>query len=163
MNAGDDILVQVIKDPIGTKGARLTTFIALPSRYLVYMPRGAGDRRVGAHRGRGRARAPEGAASTQLARQQPAAATSCAPRRRAPSPRACARTWRTSRKLWEHVRARAAQARAGTVVHEDLPLALRVLRDELARGVSRVLVDSAREHARMQRVRRRLHARRPRR
>ena len=40
VNAGDEILVQVIKDPIGTKGARLTTFIALPSRYLVYMPRG---------------------------------------------------------------------------------------------------------------------------
>ena len=40
VNAGDDILVQVIKDPIGTKGARLTTFVALPSRYLVYMPRG---------------------------------------------------------------------------------------------------------------------------
>ena len=37
---GDDILVQVIKDPIGSKGARLTTFIALPSRFLVYMPRG---------------------------------------------------------------------------------------------------------------------------
>src|SRR5438105_4332838 len=40
VNCGDDILVQVIKDPIGTKGARLTTFIALPSRYLVYLPRG---------------------------------------------------------------------------------------------------------------------------
>ena len=42
VNCGDDILVQVIKDPIGTKGARLTTFVALPSRYLVYMPRGMG-------------------------------------------------------------------------------------------------------------------------
>ena len=42
VNPGDDILVQVIKDPIGTKGARLTTFVALPSRYLVYMPRGEG-------------------------------------------------------------------------------------------------------------------------
>ena len=40
VNPGDEILVQVIKDPIGSKGARLTTFIALPSRYLVYMPRG---------------------------------------------------------------------------------------------------------------------------
>src|SRR5256885_8258802 len=40
VSCGDDILVQVIKDPMGTKGARLTTFIALPSRYLVYMPRG---------------------------------------------------------------------------------------------------------------------------
>src|SRR5207248_10026581 len=40
VSAGDDVLVQVIKDPIGTKGARLSTFIALPSRYLVYLPRG---------------------------------------------------------------------------------------------------------------------------
>ena len=40
VNPGDEILVQVIKDPIGSKGARLTTFVALPSRYLVYMPRG---------------------------------------------------------------------------------------------------------------------------
>src|SRR6201999_328401 len=42
VSPGDDMLVQVIKDPLGTKGARLTTFIALPSRYLVYMPRGEG-------------------------------------------------------------------------------------------------------------------------
>ena len=42
MSQGDDILVQVVKDPIGTKGARLTTFVALPSRYLVFMPRGEG-------------------------------------------------------------------------------------------------------------------------
>jgi ribonuclease G len=52
-------------------------------------------------------------------------------------------------KLWERVRSDAQAARPGTVVHEDLPLSLRVLRDELARGVSRVLVDSAREFARM--------------
>ena len=52
-------------------------------------------------------------------------------------------------KLWEHVRISAQQASSGSVVHEDLPLSLRVLRDELARGVSRVLVDSPSEHARM--------------
>jgi ribonuclease G len=44
---GDELLVQVLKDPLGTKGARLTTFITLPSRYLVYMPQGRG---VGAPR-----------------------------------------------------------------------------------------------------------------
>lgn len=31
-------MVQVVKDPLGTKGARLTTDITLPSRYLVFMP-----------------------------------------------------------------------------------------------------------------------------
>ncbi len=38
IHEGDDVLVQVIKDPLGSKGARLTTHIAIPSRYLVYLP-----------------------------------------------------------------------------------------------------------------------------
>ena len=42
LSAGDDLVVQVVKDPIGTKGARLTTFVSLPSRFLVFMPRGRG-------------------------------------------------------------------------------------------------------------------------
>ena len=39
LKEGESIIVQVTKDPIGTKGARLTTHLSLPSRYLVYMPR----------------------------------------------------------------------------------------------------------------------------
>ena len=39
---GQDVLVQVVKDPLGTKGARLTTFITLPSRFLVLLPMGSG-------------------------------------------------------------------------------------------------------------------------
>ena len=39
---GQDILVQVLKDPLGTKGARLTTFVSLPSRFLVFLPFGRG-------------------------------------------------------------------------------------------------------------------------
>ena len=38
------MLVQVLKDPMGTKGARLTTYISIPSRFLVYLP---GSRSVG--------------------------------------------------------------------------------------------------------------------
>lgn len=45
LREGDRILVQVIKDELGTKGARLTTNISLPSRYLVYLP--TGDEYVG--------------------------------------------------------------------------------------------------------------------
>ena len=149
LNPGDDILVQVIKDPIGTKGARLTTFVALPSRYLVYLPQGLGigvsarieddtERRrlkttltalVGDNGGGGYIvrTAAQGASAEHLSEDMAYLA-----------------------RLWDHVRARAAQAAPGSVVHEDLPLSLRVLRDELSRGVSRVLVDSAREHAAMQ-------------
>ena len=39
---GQDVLVKVVKDPLGTKGARLTTFITLPSRFLVLLPMGSG-------------------------------------------------------------------------------------------------------------------------
>src|SRR6202522_528659 len=39
---GNEILVQVVKDPLGTKGGRLTTSFTLPSRFLVYMPQGHG-------------------------------------------------------------------------------------------------------------------------
>ncbi len=38
LNEGDEVLVQVLKDPIGSKGARLTTRLAIPSRYLVLIP-----------------------------------------------------------------------------------------------------------------------------
>ena len=38
LNEGEEIVVQITKDPIGSKGARLTTRISIPSRYLVYMP-----------------------------------------------------------------------------------------------------------------------------
>ena len=39
LREGDTVLVQVVKDQLGTKGARLTTFITMPSRYLVLLPK----------------------------------------------------------------------------------------------------------------------------
>jgi ribonuclease G len=147
VNSGDDILVQVIKDPIGTKGARLTTFIALPSRYLVYMPHGLG---VGVS-----ARIEDDAERTRLksllGELQSAGAGGYIVRTAAQgaSSDSLREDMSYLAKLWEHVRSRVAEVAPGSVVHEDLPLSLRVLRDELSRGVSRVLVDSPREHARM--------------
>jgi ribonuclease G len=148
VNSGDDILVQVIKDPIGTKGARLTTFISLPSRYLVYMPRGLGvgvSARIEDEVERARLKElvgelTGGSGGGYIVRTAAQGA----------SLESLREDMSYLAKLWEHVQARVAQAPPGTVVHEDLPLSLRVLRDELARGVSRVLVDSAHELARMQ-------------
>ena len=40
LKSGDSVLVQVTKDPVGHKGARLTSQISLPGRYLVYVPGG---------------------------------------------------------------------------------------------------------------------------
>jgi ribonuclease G len=148
VNAGEDILVQVIKDPIGTKGARLTTFIALPSRYLVYLPRGNAigvSARIEDEAERTRLKDVMGA----LAGEQAAGGYIVRTAAQGATAESLQQDMAYLARLWEHVRERAAGAQSGSVVHEDLPLALRVLRDELAHGVSRVLVDSAREHARM--------------
>ena len=46
LTSGDTVLVQVSKDPVGHKGARLTTQITLPGRFLVYVPGGGADRHL---------------------------------------------------------------------------------------------------------------------
>ena len=149
VNQGDEILVQVIKDPIGTKGARLTTFVALPSRYLVYMPRGDG---VGVS-----TRIEDEAERTRLKTVITANMRSTTDGggyivRTAASgvpAEGLAEDMAYLDKLWDHVRQTSLRTKAGEIVHEDLPLTLRMLRDELARGVTRVLVDSAGEQKRM--------------
>jgi ribonuclease G len=148
VNPGDDILVQVIKDPIGTKGARLTTFIALPSRYLVYLPRGMGvgvSSRIEDEAERARLKG----ALAALVGADGAGGYIVRTAAQGVTAEGLGEDMAYLARLWEHVRARAAEAQAGSVVHEDLPLALRVLRDELSGGVGRVLVDSAREQAAM--------------
>ncbi|HUK02923.1 MAG TPA: ribonuclease G [Steroidobacteraceae bacterium] len=145
---GDELLVQVVKDPIGTKGARLTTFVALPSRYLVYMPRGDGigvSARIEEEEERARLKAavaesaPRGFAGGYIVRTAAHGVALTELRE----------DMAYLSRLWEHVQSRAAQAAAVSIVHEDLPLPLRALRDELARGAERVLVDCPREHERM--------------
>jgi ribonuclease G len=151
---GDDLLVQVVKDPLGTKGARLSTHVSLPSRYLVYMPRGS---RVGVS---ARIESEE-----ERARLRELVTTLAAESERSGGARGgyIVRTAAMGaplealhadmiylQRLWAHVRERAATTPAGNLVHEDLPLSTRVLRDELGPEVRRVLVDSPIEFARMQ-------------
>jgi ribonuclease G len=148
VSPGDDILVQVIKDPIGTKGARLTTFIALPSRYLVYMPRGEGvgiSARIDDEAERSRLK---GAVVSLLPGDGPGGYI-LRTAAQGVSVESLREDMAYLSRLWNHVRERCTQASAGAIVHEDLPLALRVLRDELSRGVRRVLVDSPGEHESM--------------
>jgi ribonuclease G len=148
VNPGDEILVQVIKDPIGTKGARLTTFVALPSRYLVYMPRGEGvgiSTRIEEEAERVRLKA----AVAERRRNGDGGGYIVRTAAAGVSVDSLSEDMEYLDKLWAHVRTSATNARPGEIVHEDLPLTLRLLRDELARGVSRVLVDSQPEQQRM--------------
>ena len=140
VSEGADILVQVLKDPLGTKGARLTTFVTIPSRYLVFMPFGHGvgvSARIENEGERQRLREAvqsavvDGEAGGYIVRTVAEGAASEALRA----------DMLFLRRLWEVLDANAHSARAGTLVHEDLALPLRLMRDLVGEGVDRVLVD----------------------
>ncbi len=148
VSAGDDIVVQVVKDPIGAKGARLTTFISLPSRFLVFMPRGRGigvSARIDRESERTRLRE----AMQAIVREGHSGGYIVRTAAEGVPAEQLAADLAYLERLWSHVRERSLHSGAGELVHEDLPLPLRILRDELSRGVERVLVDDAVTHERM--------------
>ena len=146
---GNEILVQVVKDPLGTKGARLTTYITLPSRHLVYMPQGRG---VGVsariedelERERLRAAVRAGLQPDENAGYIVRTAAEDAP------PEALRADMIYMRKLWEFVREKGLRTEPGQLVHADLPLHLRILRDLLRPDVDRVLIDHPSAYREMQ-------------
>jgi ribonuclease G len=153
VNEGDDILVQVVKDPMGTKGARLTTFVALPSRLMVYMPRGDGvgvSARIDDEGERARLKA---MVTASISGETVSGKNGGGYIVRTAAQGADADAIRDDMqylcRLWQHVREKGLRSRAGELVYEDLPLPTRILRDELARGVDRVLVDNAASHQQM--------------
>jgi ribonuclease G len=146
---GQDILVQVLKEPLGTKGARLTTLVALPSRFLVYMPFGRGvgvSARIEDEQTREHFRALVRELAASSGEEGGYIVRTAA--HRAPLEALRADMLYLAR-LWEHVRQQCLRAATTSLVHADLPLGARMLRDELGPDVRRVLVDSAEEAARM--------------
>jgi ribonuclease G len=146
---GNEILVQVVKDPLGTKGARLTTYITLPSRYLVYMPqsRGVGvSSRIEGEAERERLR------TTVLAGVDPDESAGYIVRTAAEDapPEALLADMQYLRKLWQVVRHQGLRTEPGNLVHADLPLHLRMLRDLWRPDVDRVLIDHPSAHREMQ-------------
>ncbi len=148
VSEGNEILVQVVKDPLGTKGARLTTYITLPSRYLVYMPqsRGVGvSARVEheAERARLRAAVLSGLEDDENAGYIVRTAAEDAPAG------ALLADMKYLRKLWQFVRHTGLRTQPGNLVHADLPLHLRMLRDLMRPDVDRILIDQANAHREM--------------
>lgn len=141
LREGEIILVQVVKDPIGTKGARLTTTLSVPSRYLVYMPNASmvgisvkieneeererlrnllSECLIENHTGGCIVRtAAEGVDESELKRDI-----------------------KFLSKLWQSLSERASNAKSGSMIHEDLPLSMRTLRDMVGPETKVVKVDS---------------------
>lgn len=139
---GDELMVQVAKDPLGNKGARLTTYITLPSRLLVLLPCSVSvgiSARIEEDEERERLR---GIVEELLAEHDLKCGAIVRTAAEGANVDALATDLRYVCKLWEVVQQRCSAASVKTLVHEDLSLPMRVMRDMVTTDVERILVDS---------------------
>ncbi|MGH2427064.1 MAG: Rne/Rng family ribonuclease [bacterium] len=147
LRVGQEILVQVTKEPMGTKGARVTTYVALPAYYLVLMPTvnyvGV-SRRIERDQERRRLR--------QLADKLRPKGMGVIVRTAAEgaSEKDLADDIQFLLQVWSRVEERSKNSRAPALVYQDLRLIRRVVRDLFTDDVSRFLIDSPEEFQRVQ-------------
>jgi ribonuclease G len=143
LSEGQEVLVQVSKEPIGTKGTRITSYISLPGRYLVFMPTidhiGV-SRRIKDEKERKRLReiiqtlrppssgfivrtASEGAESDEIRNDMDFLL-----------------------HLWDNIQKKKESSNAPSLIHSDLTMVLRVIRDILSPQVNRIVIDSRDEY-----------------
>jgi len=133
------VLVQVSKESLGTKGARITSFISLPGRYLVYMPQARHigvSRRIRDDRERERLRAALRSVSL------PPGGFILRTNAEGKSESEFAADVEFLTRLWAQVQARFEQAPAPAVLHEEGDLTFRVVRDLFSPEVDEFVVDS---------------------
>jgi ribonuclease G len=147
LHEGDELLVQVLKDPLGTKGARLSTRIGIPSRYLVHVP---GSERVSVSTRIDDAAERERLLGLVAQFLEPGAGGYIVRTAgEGVSYEAIRADMLFLHKLWEAIEGASREAGAGTLVHEDLRLPVRMLRDFLDNEVAEVRTDSEDEYRRM--------------
>jgi len=141
LRQGDEVIVQVIKDPLGSKGARLTTNISIPSRFLVLLP----DSDVVGISTRIEEE-PERLRLKELVRtlrnDQDNSGYIVRTNAEGVNDFALAADMVYLGKVWQAVKERCASAGPATCIFEDLSLSLRSLRDMMHEDVDRVRVDS---------------------
>jgi len=142
LRVGQQVIVQVIKDPMGSKGARLTTNLSIPSRFLVLLPK---CETVGVS-----IRIEDAAERERLKQQvealrRPDHGQGYIVRTNAEGVDqfALSADMTYLEKVWQAVQERIGQASSGECVYEELSLPLRALRDMMHANIDRVRIDSA--------------------
>jgi len=146
LKKGDEILVQIRKEAIGTKGPRISSQLSLPGRYAVLMPNlnhvGV-SKKTRDRRERHRLR--------QIARKY--------------RPSDCSVIVRTAgsgvseqqlkddikhlEKRWKQIKKKSSRASAPALIHEDVDLTVFALRDQVSEDVDRITIDNADEYSRL--------------
>jgi ribonuclease G len=147
LKEGQEILVQIAKEPIGKKGARITSHIALPGRFLVYMPtvnHTGVSRKIASDDERQRLKrivlserengtggfivrtAAQGAAEDELRADI-----------------------RFLKNLWNEIKQRAEKSKSPAIIYHDLNVVERILRDQVTSDFSQIWVDTEQEYERI--------------
>jgi Rne/Rng family ribonuclease len=147
LKEGQEILVQIAKEPIGKKGARITSHIALPGRFLVYMPTvnhigvsrkiSSEDERlrlkriVSSERENGHGGFIVRTAAANIKEDELRADI------------------RFLKHLWTEIRTRAESSKSPSLIYHDLNLVERILRDQVTSDFSQIWVDNEGEYERV--------------
>ncbi len=138
---GDEVVVQVIKDPLGTKGARLTTNLSIPSRFLVLLPESetvAVSLRIEDEEERQRLLDLLGNLREQKSKHGFIVRTNA----ENISEFALSADMSYLGKIWESLAGMIQSSQAGDCIYEDLSLPLRALRDHMHEEVEKVRIDA---------------------
>ena len=139
LHKGQNVLVQVSKESLGTKGARITSFVSLPGRYLVYMPQARHigvSRRIRDERERDRLRA------ALRGLTLPPGGFILRTNAEGKSESEFAADVEFLTRLWAQIQTRFEQAAAPAALHEEGDLTFRVVRDLFSPEVDEFVVDA---------------------
>jgi len=147
LKAGQDVVVQIAKEPLGKKGARITSHVALPGRFLVYMPTidhiGV-SRKIASAENRSRLRRLVGEARGSypggfIVRTAAGGASD--------------EEIRTDieflGKTWNEIKERSEQRKSPALLHRDLNLVERILRDYVSDDFTAIWIDSEEEYGKV--------------
>ena len=143
LSEGQEVLVQVSKEPLGTKGTRITSHITLPGRYLVYMPtvdHVGVSRRIKDEKERKRLR------EIVLAIRPSSGGFIVRTASEGAEPDEIRNDMEFLLRLWSNIQKKKENAPAPSLIHSDLTMVLRVIRDILSSQVNRIVIDSKEEY-----------------
>jgi ribonuclease G len=144
LKVGDDIIVQVVKDSIGTKGPRLSTNISLPGKYVVLLPRSERrgiSRRISDQKARDEATGILKA--LKLPKNMGAIMRTFAQNK---SFEECAEDLKLLKYIWRRVYRKFRDAGKPTLLHSEKDLLKRIVRDSLTDDVAMIVIDSKKEY-----------------
>lgn len=147
LHQGQELIVQVIKDPLGTKGARITTQISIPSCYLVHIADSdiiGVSIRIEDEEERTRLKN-----ALQLFQEEIGGAYIARTAAEGMEPWVLKADMQFLSRLWEDISRRISSAKIGELIYGNFPLEMRILRDYLSKDIDKVRIDSSQAYHKM--------------